>query len=67
MLYGSESELDGSDDEAPTDRNARPGKPKNNSGGARIRMDDDEPMDLLHGAAARLTSMSWCFVSANQC
>ncbi|KAH9839369.1 ribosomal RNA-processing protein 12 [Rhodofomes roseus] len=56
VLYGSESELDDSDDDVPAARNARSEKSKNNSGGARIRMDDNEPMDLLHGAAARLTN-----------
>ncbi|KZT72213.1 NUC173-domain-containing protein [Daedalea quercina L-15889] len=56
VLYGSESEIDDSDDEIPTARNARPEKPKNDRGGARIRMDDDDPMDLLHGAAARVTN-----------
>ncbi|KAH9935629.1 NUC173-domain-containing protein [Fomitopsis serialis] len=56
VLYGSESEIDDSDDEVPAARNKRSEKSKNNAGGARIRMDDDEPMDLLRGAATRLTN-----------
>ncbi|CAL1707164.1 unnamed protein product [Somion occarium] len=55
VLYGSESELDDSDDEMPSGRQDRAGKRKDN-GGARLRVDDDEPMDLLAGAASRITS-----------
>lgn len=56
MLYGSESELDDSDDEGPMGRlNAR-SKDRNADRGVRLRVDDDEPMDLLHGAASRITS-----------
>ncbi|KAF9812553.1 hypothetical protein IEO21_06143 [Rhodonia placenta] len=56
VLYGSESELDDSDDEVAADRNPRKGKAKGNDGGARLRLDDDEPMDLLQGAASRVTN-----------
>ncbi|GJE94485.1 NUC173 domain-containing protein [Phanerochaete sordida] len=54
VLYGSESELDDSDDE---DAPAQPAKGrKNQAGGARIRADDDLPMDLLSGAASGITN-----------
>ncbi|KAA1475204.1 NUC173-domain-containing protein [Dentipellis sp. KUC8613] len=54
VLYGSESELEDSDDEhAPA---AGPAKKKGGEFATRIRMDDDEPMDLLSGAASRLTN-----------
>lgn len=56
MLYGSESEIDDSDDEvaeAPTSGS----KNKKVKQGVRLRVDDDEPMDLLQGAATRVTSM----------
>jgi len=56
VLYGSESELDDSDDEVtevPTSRS----KTKKVKQGVRLRMDDDEPMDLLQGAATHVTSM----------
>jgi len=56
VLYGSESELDDSDDEAPQNRNPRSSKPKAKDAGARLRMDDDEPLDLLQGAASRVTN-----------
>ena len=54
VLYGSESELGDSDDEMPSAQQQRGGKRKD--GGARLRVDDDEPMDLLAGAASRITS-----------
>lgn len=56
VLYGSESELDDSDDETPATRPSGPSKKRAAAHGARLRMDDDEPMDLLQGAASRLTS-----------
>lgn len=65
VLYGSESELDDSDDGAPT-QSGRPSKKKQQEQGARLRMDDDEPMDLLAGAASRITSadVSLCVLLA---
>jgi hypothetical protein len=56
VLYGSESELDDSDDEAPAGHSNAPSKRKGADYGARLRIDDDEPMDLLQGAASRITS-----------
>ncbi|KIJ68150.1 hypothetical protein HYDPIDRAFT_83324 [Hydnomerulius pinastri MD-312] len=55
VLYGSESELDDSDDE---ERVTRTGGSKRKGGdqGVRLRVDDDEPMDLLQGAASRITN-----------
>lgn len=48
VLYGSESEGEESDEEdAP--QQAKGGKKKGKDSGARIRMDGDEPMDLLGG------------------
>lgn len=51
VLYGSESEPEDSDDERPTS-----GKPKRKGleSGARLRLDQDEPMDLLQGASSRI-------------
>lgn len=59
VLYGSESELDDSDEEGDgTQRpSAATGKQRKTPDyGARLRVDDDEPMDLLSGAASRITS-----------
>ena len=56
-MYGSESELDDSDDEAPAAHSKAPPKRKGADLSARLRIDDDEPMDLLQGAAARITSL----------
>lgn len=55
VLYGSESEYEGTDDD---EGDARSVAPKNKAGsyGVRLRADDDEPMDLLRGAASRMTS-----------
>jgi ribosomal RNA-processing protein 12 len=58
VLYGSESELDESDDEEPGRHSNAQLKRKGAKGGARLRADDDEPMDLLEGAATRITSAS---------
>jgi len=55
VLYGSESELDDSDDDAPAQVNKYSRK-KPQEHGVRLRMDDDEPMDLLSGAASRITN-----------
>ncbi|KAI0266803.1 NUC173-domain-containing protein [Gloeopeniophorella convolvens] len=54
VLYGSESELGDSDED--NDGPAQPGKRKGKDFASRIRVDDDEPMDLLSGAASRITS-----------
>ncbi|KAK0212882.1 armadillo-type protein [Desarmillaria ectypa] len=56
VLYGSESELEDSDDEQePT----KPTNPRNQRKfeGSRLRMDNDEPMDLLQGTASRVTNV----------
>ncbi|CAA7261659.1 unnamed protein product [Cyclocybe aegerita] len=54
VLYGSESELDDSDDDAPA---APSGSHKKHAAeGARLRLDDDEPMDLLQGAGTKITT-----------
>ncbi|RDB25177.1 Ribosomal RNA-processing protein 12 [Hypsizygus marmoreus] len=55
VLYGSESELDDSEDEMPS-QPTKPSKKKAQEHGARLRVDDDEPMDLLQGAASRITN-----------
>lgn len=54
VLYGSESELADSDDEDEPEQGSS--KRKGKDTGARLRVDDDEPMDLLSGAASRITS-----------
>ncbi|KDQ57624.1 hypothetical protein JAAARDRAFT_35316 [Jaapia argillacea MUCL 33604] len=51
VLYGSESELESSDEEDQGVQR-QGGKNKN---GARLRVDQDEPMDLLEGVASRVT------------
>ncbi|KAH9485194.1 Ribosomal RNA-processing protein 12 [Psilocybe cubensis] len=57
VLYGSESELDDSDDEQAADAAPSSSKKKNNSrGDVRLRLDGDEPIDLLQGAATHLTN-----------
>ncbi|KAF8895689.1 armadillo-type protein [Gymnopilus junonius] len=55
VLYGSESELDDSEDEAAEASPAR-SKQKMRTQGVRLRLDDDEPMDLLEGAATRVAN-----------
>ncbi|KAI5117784.1 hypothetical protein M0805_000427 [Coniferiporia weirii] len=58
VLYGSESELDESDEEGPAGTQAimkRKGR-KGRDTGARLRVDNDEPMDLLQGANTRITN-----------
>lgn len=55
VVYGSESELEDSDDEE--EDGGRPAKGQSGKG-VRLRVDDDEPMDLLAGAASRVTSTS---------
>ena len=57
VLYGSESEEDGSDGEQPhAKQNTTKRQAKNKEKGARLRVDDDEPMDLLQGANTRIIS-----------
>ena len=54
-MYASESDLSDSDegeDEVTATNSKRSGR----DFAARIRLDDDEPMDLLSGAASRFTS-----------
>ncbi|KAK7472658.1 pre-rRNA processing protein [Stygiomarasmius scandens] len=58
IVYGSESELDDSDDEEPTRRSETRSNRKGQNSGMRLRMDDDEPMDLLQGVASRVTNKS---------
>ncbi|KAG6903066.1 hypothetical protein C0995_006253 [Termitomyces sp. Mi166 len=55
ILYGSESELDDSDDDVPIQSKNQQNK-KQSEQGTRLRLDDDEPMDLLSGAASRITN-----------
>ncbi|EJD52438.1 NUC173-domain-containing protein [Auricularia subglabra TFB-10046 SS5] len=54
VLYGSESEADDSDDEPAAGR-PQPSTKKGKSGGYQLRDDPDDPMDLLDGAASKLT------------
>ncbi|KXN91076.1 Ribosomal RNA-processing protein 12 [Leucoagaricus sp. SymC.cos] len=56
VLYGSESELEDSDNQDTPTTTIRSGK-KTVEQGARLRLDDDEPMDLLQGAAGHVTSV----------
>ncbi|CEL62196.1 Ribosomal RNA-processing protein 12 OS=Saccharomyces cerevisiae (strain ATCC 204508 / S288c) GN=RRP12 PE=1 SV=1 [Rhizoctonia solani AG-1 IB] len=65
VLYGSDSDASDADSDAES-KPAKGQKPKDKSksdsriqkSGMRIRLDNDEPMDLLHGSAARLTTGS---------
>jgi len=50
VLYGSESELDDSDEEHKTARTIK----KKGQNGPRLRLDSDVPMDLLEGAATHV-------------
>lgn len=56
VLYGSESELDDSDEDEQVSRPTAGPKRKGIEQGVRLRVDDDEPMDLLQGVASRLTN-----------
>ncbi|KAG2055879.1 NUC173-domain-containing protein [Suillus hirtellus] len=56
VLYGSESELDDSDEDEQASRPTAGPKRKGVEQGVRLRVDDDEPMDLLQGVASRLTN-----------
>lgn len=54
-MYASESDLsDGDEDEEKV--TVTSGKRRAGDFAARLRLDDDEPMDLLSGAASRFTS-----------
>ena len=55
VLYASESEL-GDSDEDDEEVAAPAGKQRGGRFAARLRLDDEEPMDLLSGAASRITS-----------
>ncbi len=58
VLYGSESELDDSDEEhhkAEASNKSTLQKKKGKDTGARLRPDYDEPMDLLQDAATRVS------------
>ena len=61
VLYGSESELDDSDDEETNAAPQRSARRKDDTGGARLRIDGDDPLDLLAGAATRITSTLYRF------
>ncbi|CAG8760832.1 3809_t:CDS:2, partial [Acaulospora colombiana] len=60
VLYGSESEVEDSDtEEVASKKTAQKGAPKKGgkedwNGATRLRVDDDEPMDLLEGTAGKL-------------
>lgn len=56
-MYGSESEIEDSDE----DTHIATSEKKSIGQGARLRLDDDEPMDLLQGAAVKITSRT-CFL-----
>lgn len=59
VLYGSESEIEDSDED---DGKLSTRHPVSKTGsrrqekGVRLRLDDNEPMDLLHGVSEKLTS-----------
>lgn len=55
MLYASESDLSDSDEDEE-EVAATTGKRRGGDFATRLRLDDDEPMDLLSGAAPRFTS-----------
>ncbi|KIY44425.1 NUC173-domain-containing protein [Fistulina hepatica ATCC 64428] len=67
VLYGSESESKSdSDDEVQAGRlSAKSKKSKSSQYGTQLRVDDDEPMDLLQGVSMRLTSTAF-FHSGNR-
>ncbi|KAL5506993.1 RRP12 [Sanghuangporus vaninii] len=55
VLYGSESENESSDEETVHAQESKGGRDRFEKG-TRLRVDDDEPMDLLHGANTRVTN-----------
>jgi ribosomal RNA-processing protein 12 len=57
VLYASEIEISDSDEDEDEDRGAAITRKRSvGTFAARLRLDDDEPMDLLSGAASRFTS-----------
>ncbi|KAF5393513.1 hypothetical protein D9757_000788 [Collybiopsis confluens] len=60
ILYGSESDDEFSDNDEDTVSNRLPSqnKGKKQAHGMRLRLDNDEPMDLLEGVAARVSNSS---------
>lgn len=56
MLYASESDISDSDEDDNDEVEVKAGKRNAGDFSTRIRLDDDEPMDLLSGAASRITS-----------
>jgi ribosomal RNA-processing protein 12 len=67
VLYGSESDVEDSEADEPTmPRHGGPNQKPAKAGkkgksqidtGTRLRVDDDQPMDLLEGAAGNVMSM----------
>jgi len=67
VLYGSDSESEAEDDE---EENAGGNKKRGNvHGGARLRIDNDQPMDLLESAVTQVTSKldAWLPNASNNC
>ena len=61
VLYGSDSEEESDAESADESKPAKGSKQKNKAqekSGMRLRLDNDEPMDLLHGSAAHLATGS---------
>jgi len=56
VLYGSESDLSDSNEEEE-EATATTRKRRGGDFSTRLRLDDDEPLDLLSGAASRITSI----------
>jgi len=59
VLYGSESDLSDSDDNDDDEVAVTTGKRNAGDFASRLRLDDDEPMDLLSGVASRITSTQY--------
>ena len=55
VLYGDDSESEAEDDEEEENTRGRR-KRGNVHGGARLRIDNDQPMDLLESAVTQVTS-----------
>ncbi|TFK23665.1 ribosomal RNA-processing protein 12 [Coprinopsis marcescibilis] len=56
VLYGSESELGDSDDEDVPTNHSKKSIRKKDTGHVRLRIDDDDPTDLLHGVTSKVTN-----------